>query len=151
MLRTWRYRCGRALRIAKILRKREGPDPALKLNPSSWYSLGSYIRRQRSQTSAKGKAFSMSSFVGCLFHTKSHQCCGGRWENISESISSGRMETRSCLRDLEDERLGFKLMGGGSFLRQSSPSAERLRNDWFVGGIMFSSRLHLAQEDQIQK
>jgi hypothetical protein len=63
MLRTWRYRCGRALRIAKILRKREGPDPALKLNPSSWYSLGSYIRRQRSQTSAKGKAFSMSSLL----------------------------------------------------------------------------------------
>jgi hypothetical protein len=91
------------------------------------------------------------AFLGCLFHTKFRQCRGGRWENVSESVSSGRMETRSCLRDLEDERLGFKLMGGGSFLRQSSPSAERLRNDWFVRGIMFSSRLHLAHEDQIRK
>jgi hypothetical protein len=118
MLRTWRYRCGRALRIAKILRKREGPDPALKLNPSSWYSLGSYIHRQRLQTSVKGNAFSMSSFLGCLFHAKFHQCRGGRWENISESISSRKMEIRSCLRDLEGERLGFKLMGDGSFLRQ---------------------------------
>jgi hypothetical protein len=140
-----------ALRIAKILQKRKGPDPGLKQNPSSWYSLGSYIRLQRLQTNAKGKAFSMSSFVGCLFHTKFHQCCGGRQENISESILSSRMEIQYCLRDLEDERLGFKLMGGGGFLRQSSPSAERLRNDWFVGCIMFYSRLHLEQEDQIQK